>query len=363
MKMQITDPGLQADNGAGVRERSVFSRIRPAPVRKRVSEGLCTMRIIAVVNQKGGCGKTTTAINLAAAMAERHKRVLLVDLDPQGHATLGVGYDPDLLERTICDALSPQPVALADVIRPTKMDRLSVAPASVILAGAEIELSQMMEKEQVLGRQLQSVDNRYDMCVIDCAPAFGILTISALIASHDVLVPVQAHYYSLEGLRRVLETIRLIRHRFPHDSAGQFGVLLTLVEDRTTLSKQIQLQIREILGPLVVNTVIHNNVRLCEAPSAGEPVLLYAPRSRGAMEYRALAGEILGSMEAVEPPAQGPSKRGIQKDLATMFDGIQAVEENLSLRSDILRGAPGVGEPAETREQAGPPGKSPMSTT
>jgi chromosome partitioning protein len=321
------------------------------------------MRIIAVVNQKGGCGKTTTAVNLAAALAERQQRVLLVDLDPQGHATLGVGYDPDLLERTLYDALSQPPGALADVIRCTKMDRLSVAPASVILAGAEIELSQMAEKELVLGRQLQSVRNRYDTCVIDCAPAFGILTISALIASHDVLVPVQAHYYSLEGLRRVMETIRLIRHRFHHNAAGQLSILLTLVEDRTTLSKQIQLQMREILGSLVFNTVIHNNVRLCEAPSAGEPVLLYAPRSRGAMEYRALAAEILGSAASVEPAAQGPSKRGIQKDLATMFDGVQTVEQNMSLRSDVSRGAPGAGGSAGSAGQAAAQEESSISAT
>jgi chromosome partitioning protein len=363
MKMRIPGPFVQADDGAAERERRAFPRVRPARVRPRISEGLYTMRIIVVVNQKGGCGKTTTAVNLAAALAERQQRVLLVDLDPQGHATLGVGYDPDLLERTVYDALSQQPMALADVIRCTKMDRLSVAPASVILAGAEIELSQMADRERVLGRQLRSVDNRYDTCVIDCAPAFGILTISALIASDDVLVPVQAHYYSLEGLRRVMETIHLIRERFHHDSAGRLSILLTLVEDRTTLSKQIQLQMREILGPLVFNTVIHNNVRLCEAPSAGEPVLLYAPRSRGAREYRALAGEILGSATSVEPVAPGPDKRGMQKDLATMFDGMATIEENMSLRSTVTRGAPGAGARGENTEDAGPRGKLRISAT
>jgi len=292
-------------------------------------EGLYAMRIIAVVNQKGGCGKTTTAVNLAAALAEQKKHVLMVDLDPQAHATIGVGYDPDTLEQTIYDALTNPQVVLADVVLKTTMDQLSVAPASIILAGAEIELSQIAGRQLVLAGQLRSVQARYDVCVIDCAPAFGILTIGALIASSDVIVPVQAHYYSLEGLRRVMETIRLIRDRFHSDSAGRLNILLTLVEDRTTLSKQIQLQAREIFGPLVFNTVIHSNVRLCEAPSAGEPVLLYAPRCRGAMEYRALAAEVLGSSEHIEPVGHGPTRRGLQKDLSAMFDGLCTRDESV----------------------------------
>ncbi len=277
------------------------------------------MRTFAIINQKGGCGKTTTAVNLAAAMAEQHQRVLLMDLDPQAHATLGVGHDPDTLTRTIYDALTHPHVALADVIRRTAMDRLSVAPASIMLAGTEIELSQTPGKELVLAGRLKSVCYEYDACVIDCAPAFGILTISALVASSDIIVPIQAHYYSLEGLRRVSETIRLIRGRFHPYSAESLSILLTLVEDRTTLSKQVQLQVRDIFGTAVFHTVIHNDVRLCEAPSAGQPVLLYAPRSRGAREYRALAAEILGSPACVEPVGRGSSKRGLQKNLSAIL--------------------------------------------
>jgi len=279
------------------------------------------MKIIAVVNQKGGCGKTTTAVNLAAAFAERNKSVLVIDLDPQGHATVGLGHDPDTVERTIYDTLTNPKIPLASVLLPTR-EGLSLAPASIMLASAEIELSQTAGRELILAGHLKSVRDQYEVCVVDCAPAFGILTLSALVACTDVIVPVQAHYYSMEGLRRIMETIRLIRGRFHPYSADNLNILLTLVEDRTTLSRQIQLQMREIFGPMVFSTVIHNNVRLCEAPSAGESVLRYAPNSRGALEYRALAAEILGDSRVVEPTSSGPARRGLQRDLSSMFDGL-----------------------------------------
>jgi len=282
------------------------------------------MKTIAVVNQKGGCGKTTTAVNLAAALAEQQKNVLLMDLDPQAHATIGFGHDPDDLKQTLYEAVTCPQVRLTDVLLPTTMERLTLAPSSVILASADVELSRVASRELILGNALRSVRDQFDVCVMDCAPSFGILTISALVASSDVIVPVQPHYYSMEGLRRVLETIRLIRQRFHPTSAGNLNVLLTLVEDRTTLSKQIQSQMREIFGSMVFQTVIHNNVRLCEAPSAGESILDYAPRSRGALEYRALAAEVLGNVPAVESVGHSSSRRGIQKNLSEIFGGLRA---------------------------------------
>ncbi|MCL5280723.1 MAG: ParA family protein [Planctomycetes bacterium] len=304
------------------------------------------MKTIAVVNQKGGCGKTTTSINLAAALAEQQRNVLLMDLDPQAHATIGFGLDPDNLQKTVYEAATSPGVNLTDVLVPTAMPHLTLAPSSVMLASTDVELARTPGRELILGRLLKSVREQYDLCVMDCAPSFGVLTIGALIAASDVIVPVQAQYYSLEGLRRVMETIRLIRERYHPCSAENLRILLTLVEARTTLSKQIQLQMREIFGALIFQTVIHNDVRLSEAPSAGESVLQYAPRSRGAKEYRAVAAEVLGDVAPVEPGRGGAARRGIQKDLSALFN-------------DVLTAAPRGGQrPTPMDSQAtGDPGR------
>jgi chromosome partitioning protein len=280
------------------------------------------MRTIAMVNQKGGCGKTTTAINAAAAFAELGKRVLLIDFDPQSHVTIGLGRDPNTFERTIYDVISEPGMAVADVVVHTDFPGLDLVPCNVLLASAELELAGMAGKELLLGRALQAVRDHYDLCVLDCPPSLGVLTLNALVTSTDVIVPVQVHYYALEGLKRLLETVRIIRLRFHPYSVENISLLLTFVEERTTFSRQIQQQMREIFGNLVLNTVIHRNVRLTEAPSAGVPVLKYAPQSKGATDYRALAAEILRTSPRAEEPAVERMRRGIQKHLSAIFDGV-----------------------------------------
>ena len=208
------------------------------------------MKTIAVANQKGGCGKTTTSVNLAAALAKCGKRVLLVDLDPQGHATLGVGLDPVSFEKTIYDAIVDPYTPIESVVVDTDYEGLKIAPSNVLLSGAEPEITPRYARERLLHQKIERLDGQYDFCIIDCSPSLSLLTLNALVASSDVLIPVQAHYYALEGLRQLLETIGVVRERF-NASLNILGVLLTFFESRTLLSQEVRRQTQEYFGDLV----------------------------------------------------------------------------------------------------------------
>jgi chromosome partitioning protein len=250
------------------------------------------MRTIAIANQKGGCGKTTTAVNLSAALAEKGYSVLLMDLDPQAHATLALGYDPEAVDKTIYDVITNPGVLMSEVILKTNISGLRLVPSNILLSGVEIELAPLAGREYILSRRLDWINGNYDICIIDCSPSLGLLTLNALVASDEVIIPVQVHYYALEGLKQVLETIHIVKERF-NSHLRIRGMLLTFVEDRTILSRQIQEQMKEYFDNLIFSTVIHRTIKLAEAPSAGETILTYAPESQGAVEYKVLAEEVV----------------------------------------------------------------------
>lgn len=251
------------------------------------------MRTIAIANQKGGCGKTTTAVNLSVALAHKGNKVILIDLDPQAHATLGLGQDPEKLNIGIYDVLVRQHFPAAQAVVNTYVAGLDLLPSNVLLSGAELELSLATSREFVLREKINALQYEYNYCIIDCSPSLGLLTLNSLIACDSVLVPVQAHYYAMEGLKQLLGTLDIIKERFCPQGINILGLLLTFVESRTLLSRQVQQQMREYFGQMVFNTVIHRSVRLAEAPSAGESVITYDKKCKSAIEYMALADEVI----------------------------------------------------------------------
>ena len=248
-----------------------------------------TSTIVAIANQKGGVGKSTTTINLGAGLAYQGERVLLVDLDPQGNTTSGLGIDRSAIEYSTYDLLV-EDVAVEDVIEPSSVRDLFVIPATIELAGAEIELVSMFSREARLGKALEPVAEDYDFVLVDCPPSLGLLTVNGLAAADEVLIPIQCEYYALEGVSQLMKNIQLVQ-RSLNPQLDIEGVLLTMYDGRTTLASDVVAQVREHFGDTTYRTVIPRTVRLSEAPSYGEPIEAYDPMSRGAIAYRELSRE------------------------------------------------------------------------
>jgi chromosome partitioning protein len=247
--------------------------------------------IIALVNQKGGVGKTTTSVNLAAYLAQAGQKVLLVDIDPQANASAGVGVRLEATDKHIYHSLL-EPKLVTDIIKPTKIDRLWVAPTQGDLAGASVELVNLEAREFRLQQALELLRHDYDIIIIDCPPSLGLLTINGLVAADQVLIPLQPEYYALEGLGQLLNTINLIQtHLKP--SLGILGALVTMYDARNRLAGAVVEELKTHFPNKLLQTMIPRNVRLAEAPSYGQPISLYDPHSRGAQAYEALANEIL----------------------------------------------------------------------
>lgn len=248
-------------------------------------------RVVAIANQKGGVGKTTTAINLAAALAESGQKVLAVDFDPQGNMSSGLGIDKQNLELTVYHSLIEEYDA-HKIVTKTATENLDLLPSNVNLAGAEIELLDMENRENGLNRVLKNIRDEYDFVIIDCPPSLSLLTLNALTAADTVLVPIQCEYYALEGLSQMMKTINLVKQKL-NTKLSMEGVVFTMFDARNRLSQQVVDSVREVLNERIYNTIIPRNVRLAEAPSFGMPVTEYDSKSSGAESYRLLAAEVL----------------------------------------------------------------------
>lgn len=274
-----------------VKEEIEFTPIRSYEEKKPVTHVIGQTKIIAIINQKGGVGKSTTALNLAAALGEMKKQVLLVDLDPQGNATSGLGVEKGKIDRCIYDVLLDD-VPIEKIIIPDVFEGLDLAPATINLAGAEVELVSEMARENRLKDAVGSLRGKYDYIFVDCPPSLGLLTVNALVAADKLLIPIQCEFYALEGVTKLLDSMKRVKTRL-NPTLDIYGVLLTMYDGRTTLAKQVASEVRSYFGKLVFETMIPRTVKLSEAPSYGLPITQYDPSGKGAQSYIELAKEVI----------------------------------------------------------------------
>ena len=251
--------------------------------------------VLAIVNQKGGVGKTTTSVNLSAYLALRGKKTLLIDIDPQGNATSGIGLEKKELAKTIYDVLINNE-DIKDVIQPTGRKNLSVCPANIELVGAELELKDLLSRENILKRALLTIDSQYDFIIMDCPPSLGLITLNALTAADGVIVPIQSEYYALEGLTQLMDTIAIVKKHL-NPGLNIFGVVVTMFDSRTQLSHQVTAEVKKYFSDKLFKAIVPRNVRLSEAPSFGLAINEYDAKSKGADAYEFLAKEVIKRAE------------------------------------------------------------------
>ena len=291
IKYQVVTREVEEPVVEDAEEQYVPTRLKTYKEKKPVKHTIGQTKVVAILNQKGGVGKSTTSINLSAALGEMNKQVLLIDLDPQGNSSSGLGIDKGMVENCIYNVLLDD-IPIEDAIIPDVCEGLDVVPATINLAGAEVELVSEMARENRLKDAVGQMRGKYDYIFIDCPPSLGLLTVNALVAADKLLIPIQCEFYALEGVTKLLDSMKRVKTRL-NPSLDILGVLLTMYDNRTTLSKQVVDEVQGYFGRTVFNTLIPRTVKLSEAPSYGLPITEYDPRGKGSISYIELAKEVI----------------------------------------------------------------------